>query len=203
MKTIKGPAIYLAQFVGDEAPFDTWDGITKWASGLGYVGVQVPTWDKRKIDMRPGSDFLAALDADRAPGDYELLAYTRLGDLIVGAENAAPPGEEAWWVANPPLSFAHLGAANDPRILADIARRLRGEEPISTSPPSPLPAPDHDLPSDAPRGPKLLTYEEDPLKAADADREGGGAANQDNVTRLRPGARRRRLAGSPPKPPFG
>ena len=98
---------------------------------------KLPTWDKRKIDMRPGSEFLAALDA---PGDYELLAYTRLGDLIVGARNAAPPGQRAWWVANPPLSFAHLGAANDPRIIADIARRLRGEEPISTSPPSPLPA---------------------------------------------------------------
>ncbi len=42
MKTIKGPGIFLAQFAGDTAPFDTWDGITKWASDTGYAGVQVP-----------------------------------------------------------------------------------------------------------------------------------------------------------------
>jgi hypothetical protein len=35
------------------------------------------------------------------------------------------------------MSFAHLGAANDTRILADIARRLRGEVPLTTEPPTP------------------------------------------------------------------
>ena len=39
MKTIKGPAIFLAQYVGDEAPFNTWNVITKWAAELGYEGV--------------------------------------------------------------------------------------------------------------------------------------------------------------------
>jgi sugar phosphate isomerase/epimerase len=43
MKTIKGPALFLAQFAGDSAPFDTWDGITKWAKEMGYDGVQVPS----------------------------------------------------------------------------------------------------------------------------------------------------------------
>ena len=42
MKTIKGPALFLAQFVGDEAPFNSWDAITKWAADCGYKGVQVP-----------------------------------------------------------------------------------------------------------------------------------------------------------------
>jgi len=42
MKTIQGPALFLAQFAGDEAPFNTWDGITKWAADCGYKGVQVP-----------------------------------------------------------------------------------------------------------------------------------------------------------------
>ncbi|SEM95682.1 Sugar phosphate isomerase/epimerase [Loktanella fryxellensis] len=51
MKTIKGPALFLAQFAGDQAPFDTWDGITKWAKEMGYDGVQVPTWDKRLFDL--------------------------------------------------------------------------------------------------------------------------------------------------------
>lgn len=51
MKTIKGPALFLAQFAGDRAPFDTWDGITKWAADCGYKGVQVPSWDGRLFDL--------------------------------------------------------------------------------------------------------------------------------------------------------
>lgn len=51
MKTIKGPALFLAQFAGDAAPFDSWDGITRWAAGCGYRGVQVPSWDGRLIDL--------------------------------------------------------------------------------------------------------------------------------------------------------
>jgi len=51
MKTIKGPGLFLAQFAGDAAPFNTWDGITKWAAEVGYAGVQVPSWDSRFIDL--------------------------------------------------------------------------------------------------------------------------------------------------------
>jgi sugar phosphate isomerase/epimerase len=51
MKTIKGPAIFLAQFMGDEAPFNSLDNICAWAATLGYKGVQIPTWDKRLIDL--------------------------------------------------------------------------------------------------------------------------------------------------------
>ncbi len=51
MKTIKGPALFLAQFAGDEAPFNSWDSITRWAADCGYKGVQVPSWDARLIDL--------------------------------------------------------------------------------------------------------------------------------------------------------
>ena len=50
MKTIKGPAIFLAQFAGDEAPFDTLDNLGQWAASLGYKGIQVPT-DPRLFDV--------------------------------------------------------------------------------------------------------------------------------------------------------
>lgn len=43
MKTIKGPGIFLAQFVGAEPPFDSLDGLARWAAGLGYVSLQLPT----------------------------------------------------------------------------------------------------------------------------------------------------------------
>ena len=51
MKTIQGPGIFLAQFAGDEAPFNTLAEISAWASKLGFVGVQIPTWDKRLFDL--------------------------------------------------------------------------------------------------------------------------------------------------------
>ena len=56
MKKIKGPAIFLAQFAGDNEPFNSLDNIAKWASNLGYKGVQIPSWDGRLIDLDKASD---------------------------------------------------------------------------------------------------------------------------------------------------
>jgi sugar phosphate isomerase/epimerase len=56
MKTIKGPAIFLAQFLGDQAPFNTLESICKWAKSLGYIGVQIPTWDSRCIDLKKAAE---------------------------------------------------------------------------------------------------------------------------------------------------
>jgi sugar phosphate isomerase/epimerase len=43
MKTLKGPAIFLAQFIGSEPPFDKLETMAAWVADLGYVGVQMPT----------------------------------------------------------------------------------------------------------------------------------------------------------------
>ena len=51
MRTIKGPGIFLAQFIGDEAPFDSLDAIAEWAAGLGYKGLQIPTNDPRFLNL--------------------------------------------------------------------------------------------------------------------------------------------------------
>lgn len=56
MKTIQGPAIFLAQFMGDEAPFNNFKTICRWAASLGYVGVQIPTWDGRCIDLKKAAE---------------------------------------------------------------------------------------------------------------------------------------------------
>ncbi|MGC4028593.1 MAG: sugar phosphate isomerase/epimerase family protein [Steroidobacteraceae bacterium] len=52
MKSVKGPGIFLAQFAGDAAPFNSLAGIAGWAASLGYAGVQIPTWDARLFDLR-------------------------------------------------------------------------------------------------------------------------------------------------------
>lgn len=53
---IKGPALFLAQFAGDEAPFNSLENITKWAASLGYKGVQIPTFDPRLFDLDRAAD---------------------------------------------------------------------------------------------------------------------------------------------------
>ena len=76
MRTIKGPAIFLAQFAGDTAPFDTLDNICSWAAGLGYKGVQIPTWVSSFIDLEKAAtsktyaDELKGIVAEPWPRDH-------------------------------------------------------------------------------------------------------------------------------------
>ena len=56
MKKIKGPAIFLAQFADDKEPFNSLKGISKWASDLGYKGVQIPSWDSRLFDLSKAAE---------------------------------------------------------------------------------------------------------------------------------------------------
>ena len=58
---VKGPAIFLAQFAGDAAPFNSFDAICKWAASLGYKGVQIPSWDGRLIDLAKAASNSASL----------------------------------------------------------------------------------------------------------------------------------------------
>lgn len=58
MKTIKGPALFLAQFAGDEAPFNSLENVSKWAGGLGFRGIQIPSWDKRLFDLEKAAESL-------------------------------------------------------------------------------------------------------------------------------------------------
>ncbi|OYU73256.1 MAG: hypothetical protein CFE32_21435, partial [Alphaproteobacteria bacterium PA3] len=51
MKTIKGPAIFLAQFAGDAAPYNSLDTIADWVAVMGYKGIQIPSWDARLFDL--------------------------------------------------------------------------------------------------------------------------------------------------------
>ena len=62
MKTMKGPALFLAQFAGDAAPFNSWKSITTWAADCGYRGVQIPSWDARLFDLEKAAESSAYCD---------------------------------------------------------------------------------------------------------------------------------------------
>ncbi len=56
MKKMKGPGIFLAQFLRDEEPYNNLENIGKWASDLGFKGVQIPTWESRVIDLEKAAE---------------------------------------------------------------------------------------------------------------------------------------------------
>ncbi|GAB1622973.1 sugar phosphate isomerase/epimerase [Agarivorans albus] len=59
MKTLQGPALFLAQFASDEAPFNSLSSIAAWAASVGYKGVQMPSWDKRLFDLERAAEDLS------------------------------------------------------------------------------------------------------------------------------------------------
>ena len=76
--SIKGPAIFLAQFLGDEAPFNSLPSIIKWAADLGYKGVQIPTWDKRVFDLEKAAESKDYCDEIRAICEQNGVTITEL-----------------------------------------------------------------------------------------------------------------------------
>jgi len=99
----------------------------------------LPHWDQRVVDMRRGSPFLTQLKQALPECNYVLKCYARLGDTLVGTRNTAPKGFPLWWIRNRPPDLPHMGAADDPCILADIMCHLRNEPTLSAAVPLPLP----------------------------------------------------------------
>jgi sugar phosphate isomerase/epimerase len=95
MKTIKGPALFLAQFAGDEPPFDSWDAITRWAADCGYTGVQVPSWDARLIDLAQAAASKDYCDDFKGRAAENGVAVTELSTHLQGQLVAVHPAYDA------------------------------------------------------------------------------------------------------------
>lgn len=91
MKTIKGPGIFLAQFAGDQAPFNTLAGMAEWAAKLGFVGVQIPTWDARLIDLKLAAESQDYCDQLRGTVRQFGLEITELSTHLQGQLVASHP----------------------------------------------------------------------------------------------------------------
>ncbi len=91
MKTIKGPAVFIAQFMGDEAPFNSLEGICQWAADLGYKGIQIPTWDSRLIDLKKAAKSKSYCDDLKSKVNSYGLAITELSTHLQGQLVAVNP----------------------------------------------------------------------------------------------------------------
>ena len=84
MKTIKGPAIFLAQFAGDKKPFNNLDSICKWASNLGYKAIQIPTWDSRLFDIEKAGNSKNYCEEIKGIVNYNGLEISELSTHLQG-----------------------------------------------------------------------------------------------------------------------
>jgi sugar phosphate isomerase/epimerase len=91
MRTIKGPAIFLAQFAGDTAPFNRLDSISRWAASLGYKGVQIPTWDSRLFDLKRAAESKAYCDEIRGILSANHIELSELSTHLQGQLVAVHP----------------------------------------------------------------------------------------------------------------
>ena len=112
---MKGPAIFLAQFAGDGAPFNSLQAMARWAAGLGYKGIQIPTWDSRLFDLGQAAesqdycDEVAGICSDAGVEITELSthlqgqlvavhpAYDELFDAFAAPEVQRKPHERTQW----------------------------------------------------------------------------------------------------------
>src|SRR5579871_1326423 len=95
MKTIKGPAIFLAQFASDQPPFNKLDDIARWAANLGYEGVQIPSWDSRLFDLKRAAESKEYCDAVKGVLAQHGLVATELSTHLQGQLVAVHPAYDA------------------------------------------------------------------------------------------------------------
>ena len=81
---MKGPSIFLAQFMGDTAPFNSLESICKWAASLGFVGVQIPSWDARCIDLQKAAESKTYADEIRGIVESTGMQITELCSHLQG-----------------------------------------------------------------------------------------------------------------------
>lgn len=91
MRTIKSPAIFLAQFAGDVAPFNSFDAICGWAANYGYKGVQIPTWVGSLIDLEKAATSKSYCDELKGTAARHGVEIAELSTHLQGQLVAAHP----------------------------------------------------------------------------------------------------------------
>ncbi|HEY0667585.1 MAG TPA: sugar phosphate isomerase/epimerase [Sphingobacteriaceae bacterium] len=116
MTTIKGPGIFLAQFLGDTAPFNDLKSICTWAKGLGFEGVQIPTWDSRCIDLQKAAESKTYADELKGIINECGLQITELSTHLQGQLVAVNPAYDALFDG-----FAPSEVHNNPKARTEWA----------------------------------------------------------------------------------
>lgn len=110
MKTIKGPGIFLAQFLDDKPPYNQLETLAAWAGDLGFRGVQIPTWDARAIDLQKAAESQTYCDEYKGKLMDIGMEITELSTHLQGQLVAVNPAYDAMFDA-----FAPDAVKNNPK----------------------------------------------------------------------------------------
>ena len=131
MKTIKGPAIFLAQFMGDEAPFNSLDSICQWAADLGYKGIQIPTWEQRLIDLDKASESKTYCDELKGKVESYGLEITELSTHLQGQLVAVHPSYDDMFDAFAPAELRGKPAERQKWAVEQLMKSARASQHLS------------------------------------------------------------------------
>lgn len=116
MKTLKGPGIFLAQFMGDKPPFNDIISISNWAKEIGFVGVQIPSWDSRCIDLQKAAESKTYADEWKGKLKEIGIEVTELSTHLQGQLVAVHPAYDALFDG-----FAPENKRNNPKTRTEWA----------------------------------------------------------------------------------
>lgn len=130
-RSIQGPAIFLAQFVRNEPPYNDIQTLAEWAAELGYEGLQIPTWSEECIDLDTAAESQAYCDDYRDMLAKHGLVPTELGAFLAGQVLAFHPAYETAFD-----SFYPEGLGEEERIewaTNELKKTIRASANLGTS----------------------------------------------------------------------
>ncbi|MCF3936081.1 sugar phosphate isomerase/epimerase [Acuticoccus sp. M5D2P5] len=137
MGQMKGPGLFLAQFAGDRAPFDTLPSIARWAAECGYVGIQIPAWDGRLFDLARAADSKDYCDEVAGICREAGVEITELSTHLLGQLVAVHPAYDDAFDAFAPAALHGKPAARQEWAVGEVKRAAKASAnlglPVSVS----------------------------------------------------------------------
>lgn len=139
MKTIKGPALFIAQFVGDAPPFNNLETIAGWAAALGFQGLQLPTGPGSFVDLEVAAESQDYCDEITGTLAAHGLCVTELSTHLQGQLVAVHPAYDQPFDAFAPMELRNKPAerqqwaSQQVKLAARASRRMNLPTQVSFS----------------------------------------------------------------------
>lgn len=133
MKTIKGPGLFIAQFVGPNPPFDQLDTIAAWAASLGYKGLQLPTGPGSFIDLALAADSQVYCDEITGTLAAHGLEITELSTHLQGQLVAVHPAYDTLFHGFAPAELRGRPSARQAWAVEQVALAAKASRRMGLS----------------------------------------------------------------------
>jgi len=133
MTTIKGPGIFIAQFIGDEAPFNSLESICQWAKDKGFVAIQIPTLDDRFIDLKKAAESKTYADELRGTVNSFGLDITELSTHLQGQLVAVNPVYDSLFDSFAPEQYRNSPKARQEWAVQQLKYAAKASENLGLS----------------------------------------------------------------------